>query len=157
MTFFEYYFSDYDFSKKETAVCCPFPHYTENGIEYYETNPSAHINKDKGLFHCKVCNKGLSEIAFISEVLGCTYESATKINKLFTTKEDIFTWTNNTELTEEQHKVANDLGINDRVIKELNIATEVGDELAFPVTMYGKIIDVRSHRPHDRGQRIRPR
>ena len=157
MTFFEYYFSDYDFSKKETAVCCPFPHYTENGIEYYETNPSAHINKDKGLFHCKVCNKGLSEIAFISEVLGCTYESATKINKLFTTKEDIFTWTNNTELTEEQHKVANDLGINDRVIKELNIATEVGDELAFPVTMYGKIIDVRSYRPHDRANKIRSR
>ena len=43
MTFFEYYFSDYDFSKKETAVCCPFPHYTENGIEYYETNPSARM------------------------------------------------------------------------------------------------------------------
>ena len=157
MSFFEYYFSDYDFSKKETAVCCPFPHHTENGIEYYETNPSAHINKDKGLFHCKVCDKGLSEIAFISEILGCTYESATKINKLFTSKEDIFTWTNNVELTEEQHKIANDLGISDRVIKELSIATEVGDELAFPVTMYGKIVDVRSYRPFDRANKIRSR
>ena len=157
MSFFEYYFSDYDFSKKETAVCCPFPHHTENGIEYYETNPSAHINKDKGLFHCKVCDKGLSEVAFISEILGCSYESATKINKLFTTKEDIFSWTNNTELTEEQHKVANDLGIKDKVIKELNIATEFGDELAFPVVMYGKIVDVRSYRPFDRANKIRSR
>ena len=157
MSFFEYYFSDYDFSKKETAVCCPFPHHTENGIEYYETNPSAHINKDKGLFHCKVCDKGLSEVAFISEILGCSYESATKINKLFTTKEDIFSWTNNTELTEEQHKVANDLGIKDEVIKELNIATEFGDELAFPVVMYGKIVDVRSYRPFDRANKIRSR
>ena len=38
-SFFEYYFSDYDFSKRETAVCCPFPHYTESGLAYKETNP----------------------------------------------------------------------------------------------------------------------
>ena len=99
MSFFEYYFSEYDFSKKETAVCCPFPHHTENNIEYYETNPSAHIKKEKGVFHCKVCNEGLSEISFIAKVLGCSYEVATKIAKLFTTKEDIFTWNNNTAIT----------------------------------------------------------
>ena len=73
--FFEYYFSEYDFSKRETAVCCPFPHHTNSGLEYQETNPSAHINLDKGLFHCKVCDKGLSETAFISELLGCSYEA----------------------------------------------------------------------------------
>ena len=47
-SFFEYYFKDYDFSKRETAVCCPFPHRTESGVEYMETRPSAHINIDKG-------------------------------------------------------------------------------------------------------------
>ena len=66
--FFEYYFSEYDFEKKETAVCCPFPHHTESGVEYQETIPSAHINLDKGVFHCKVCEKGLSEVSFISEI-----------------------------------------------------------------------------------------
>lgn len=157
MSFFEYYFAEYDFSKKETAVCCPFTHHTENGMEYTETNPSAHINKDKGLFHCKVCNKGLSEIAFIAEILGCTYEVATKLSKLFATKEDIFTWDDNTELTPEIHKVINDLGISDSVIKELNLATELGDEIAFPVVMYSKIVDVRSYRPHDRANKIRSR
>ena len=157
MSFFEYYFRDYDFSKKETAVCCPFPHHTENGIEYYETNPSAHINTDKRLFHCKVCGKGLSEVAFIAEVLGCTYEAATKINKLFTSKEDVFSWTNNVELTKEQFEVAKNLGISEAVIKELSIGTEFGDELAFPVVMYDKIVDVRSYRPFDRANKIRSR
>jgi hypothetical protein len=32
MSFFEYYFDEEDFSKRETAVCCPFPHKTESGI-----------------------------------------------------------------------------------------------------------------------------
>ena len=44
-----------------------------------------------------------------------------------------------------------------KVIKDLSIATEVGDELAFPVTMYGKIVDVRSYRPFDRANKIRSR
>lgn len=157
MSFFQYYFNDYDFSKRETAVCCPFPHHTENGLEYFETNPSAHVNLDKKLFHCKVCNKGLSEIGFISEVLGCTYEAATKLSKLFTSQEDIFSWTNNLALTDEQRKVAHDLGIKDQVIRELNIATEIGDELAFPVSMFTKIVDVRSYRPFDRANKIRSR
>ena len=157
MSFFEYYFKDYDFNKKETAVCCPFPHHTENGVEYFETNPSAHINTDKGLFHCKVCDKGFSEIAFIAEILGCSYESAIKISKLFTTKEDVFSWTNNVSITPEQIEVAKSLGIKENVIKELSIGTEVGDELAFPVIMYDKIVDVRSYRPFDKANKIRSR
>lgn len=157
MSFFEYYFSEYDFSKKETAVCCPFPHHTENNIEYQETNPSAHINKEKGVFHCKVCDEGLSVIAFISKILGCSYEVAAKINKLFGTKEDIFTWSNNTSLTNDIHALANELGIADSVLKSLNVATELGDEIAFPVTMFNKIVDVRSYRPKDRANKIRSR
>ena len=86
--FFEYYFDEADFSKKETAVCCPFPHHTESGIAYLETRPSAHINLDKGLFHCKVCDKGLSTVAFIATIYGCSYESAAKINKAFETQGD---------------------------------------------------------------------
>lgn len=155
-SFFEYYFDEYDFSKRETAVCCPFPHHTESGIEYKETNPSAHINLDKGLFHCKVCDKGLSEIAFIAEVFGCSYESAVKISKMFTTKEDKYTWQNNS-LSDEIKQKCLDLGISEHVIEELQIKTEIGDEIAFPVFMYGKVVDVRSYRPQDRANKIRSR
>ena len=155
-SFFEHYFEEYDFSKRETAVCCPFPHRTESGFEYTETNPSAHINLDKGLFHCKVCDKGLSETAFISELLGCSYESAVKIAKLFTTREDVYTW-KQLELTDEIKELCQSFNITQEVIDELLIKTEVGDEIAFPVIMYNKVVDVRSYRPQDRANKIRSR
>ena len=155
-SFFEYYFDEYDFSKKETAVCCPFPHHTSSGHEYQETIPSAHINLDKGLFHCKVCDKGLSEVAFIAEILGCSYESAIKISKMFTTKEDKFTWKDNTSSPEIQELCLR-LGISKKVIEELELKTELGDEIAFPVFLYGKVVDVRSYRPQDRANKIRSR
>ena len=155
-SFFEYYFDEYDFSKKETAVCCPFPHHTASGHEYQETIPSAHINLDKGLFHCKVCDKGLSEVAFIAEILGCSYESAIKISKMFTTKEDKFTWKDNT-ISPEIQELCLRLGISKKVIEELELKTELGDEIAFPVFLYGKVVDVRSYRPQDRANKIRSR
>ena len=154
-SFFEYYFSEYDFSKKETAVCCPFPHRTESGLEYTETRPSAHINLDKGLFHCKVCDKGLSETSFIAELFGCSYESAIKIAKMFTSKEDKYTWDKSTQLTDHIKELCLSLGISEKVIEELDIRTELGDEIAFPVFMYNKLVDVRSYRPHDRANKIR--
>ena len=154
-SFFEYYFSEYDFSKRETAVCCPFPHRTESGLEYTETRPSAHINLDRGLFHCKVCDKGLSETSFIAELFGCSYESAIKIAKMFTSKEDKYTWDKNTQLTDHIKELCLSLGISEKVIEELDIRTELGDEIAFPVFMYNKLVDVRSYRPHDRANKIR--
>ena len=156
-SFFEYYFSEYDFSKRETAVCCPFPHRTESGLEYTETRPSAHINLDKGLFHCKVCDKGLSETSFIAELFGCSYESAIKIAKMFTSKEDKYTWDKGTQLTDHIKELCLSLGISEKVIEELDIRTELGDEIAFPVFMYNKLVDVRSYRPHDRANKIRSR
>ena len=155
-SFFEHYFDEYDFSKRETAVCCPFPHHTESGFQYKETNPSAHINLDKGLFHCKVCDKGLSETAFISELFGCSYEAAIKISKLFTTREDLYTWKQLT-LTDEIKDKCLSLGISEEVIESLHLRTEVGDEISFPVLMYNKVVDVRSYRPQDRANKIRSR
>jgi hypothetical protein len=65
---FENFFQEVDFNSAnesgEVAVACPFPHTTENGKRYYETNPSAHINVEKGLFHCKVCGEKHSEASF---------------------------------------------------------------------------------------------
>lgn len=156
-SFFEYYFSDYDFSKRETAVCCPFPHYTESGIAYKETRPSAHINLDKGLFHCKVCDKGLSQTSFIANLFGCSYEAAIKIEKLFTSKEDLYTWRNNLTLPKDIQQLCINLGISEEVINELDIKSELGDEVSFPVVMYNKIVDVRSYRPNDRANKIKSR
>lgn len=152
--FYEYYFNEYDFINKETAVCCPFPHHTPNGTSYFESNPSAHINISKGVFHCKVCEKGLSENGFISEILGCTYESASKISKLFQGKEDKLTW-NSYKLPEDIISIGNSLGISTPILEELDVKSIVGDELAFPVFMYGKLLDVRSYRPQDRANKIK--
>lgn len=155
--FFEYYFSEYDFEKKETAVCCPFPHHTESGVEYQETIPSAHINLEKGVFHCKVCEKGLSEVSFISEVLGCKYEAASKIASLYRDVENLYSW-NQLKLAPRTKEICNELGISDEVIEELHLKTENREEdIAFPVLMYGKIVDVRNYSPYNRAAKIRSR
>lgn len=155
--FFEYYFSEYDFEKKETAVCCPFPHHTESGEEYQETIPSAHINLDKGVFHCKVCEKGLSEVSFISEILGCKYEAASKIASLYRGVENLHSW-NQLKLNPRTKEICNELGISDEVIEELHLKTENREEdIAFPVLMYGKVVDVRNYSPYNRAAKIRSR
>ena len=155
--FFEYYFSEYDFEKKETAVCCPFPHHTESGVEYQETIPSAHINLDKGVFHCKVCEKGLSEVSFISEILGCKYEAASKIASLYRDVENLYSW-NQLKLNPRTKEICNELGISDEVIEELHLKTENREEdIAFPVLMYGKVVDVRNYSPYNRAAKIRSR
>ena len=155
--FFEYYFSEYDFEKKETAVCCPFPHHTESGVEYQETIPSAHINLEKGVFHCKVCEKGLSEVSFISEVLGCKYEAASKIASLYRDVENLYSW-NQLKLAPRTKEICNELGISDEVIEELHLKTENREEdIAFPVLMYGKVVDVRNYSPYNRAAKIRSR
>lgn len=155
--FFEYYFSTTDFDKRETAVCCPFPHHTESGKEYQETIPSAHINLDKNVFHCKVCEKGLSEVSFISEILGCKYEAASKIASLYRSVENLHSWEQLT-LAPRTKEICNSLGISDKVIEELHLKTENGEEdIAFPVLMYGKVVDVRNYSPYNRSAKIRSR
>lgn len=67
----------------EADVLCPFPH-----NKGYETRPSAHINVEKGVFHCKTCESegrfdGLSEPKFISLVHNIPYSQAIKMMQLF--------------------------------------------------------------------------
>ncbi len=147
-SFFEYYFPDGDWNKEEVAVCCPFPHHVGTGQTYLETRPSAHINKEKRVFNCKVCGASYSEVGFIAATLDCTYETAIKLLKQFShDTEDIFMFKENTTLTDEIKAKCNSLGISDEVIETLGISSEFGDDIAFPVTMYDKILDVRNYRP----------
>ena len=92
MSFFTQFFGVEGDLGKETAVLCPFPHYTATGYEYKESNPSAHLNLSKGTFHCKVCNKGFSEPQFIQELCGCSYMDAKRIQNAFESDETITAW-----------------------------------------------------------------
>ena len=75
---------------------------------------------------------------------------------MFTTKEDRFTWKDNS-ISPEIQELCLRLGISKEVIEELELKTELGDEIAFPVFLYGKVVDVRSYRPQDRANKIRSR
>lgn len=81
MSFLSDFFSVYG-GAKETAVCCPFDHYTTNGLPYKETNPSASINTDKGVFHCMSCGAGYSTTQFIQRTFGCSYPEAKRLQNV---------------------------------------------------------------------------
>lgn len=147
-SFFEYYFPDGDWGKEEVAVCCPFPHHLGTNQTYLETRPSAHINKEKRVFNCKVCGASYSEVGFMATVLDCTYEIAVKLLAQFAhDNEDIFSFKESTTLPIEIKEKCNALGISDDIIEQLSIRSEFGDDIAFPVTMFDKILDVRNYRP----------
>lgn len=147
MSFLTEYFDIVD-DNVEVAVCCPFPHYTSNGLPYMETHPSAHVNTIEDLFHCKACGASGSELTMIQKLLGCNYASAKKIQRCFKTVETIDEWCKET-LTEATKNRALNLGISEEVIQELNIKTPefTEDVIAFPVFMYGHLMDVRQYNP----------
>lgn len=134
--------------KTEVAVCCPFPHYTESGQEYMESHPSAHVNTEEHLFHCKVCGESGSEITMISKLLGCSSPVAHKLQRCFNSDETIYEWDKET-LTDASKNRALDLGISEEVIEELKIKTPEYTEnvMAFPVFMYDHLIDIRQYNP----------
>lgn len=134
--------------KTEVAVCCPFPHYTESGLEYMESHPSAHVNTEENLFHCKVCGESGSEITMISKLLGCSSPVAHKLQRCFNSDETLEEW-DKENLTEATKNRALNLGISEHVIDELHIKTPTYTEdiIAFPVFMYDHLIDVRQYNP----------
>lgn len=148
MSFFESYFDDVVFTGSETAVCCPFDHYTSSGTPYLETNPSAHVNTDKGLFHCKVCTEGRSEVGFIAEIFGCSYEHAIRLQKLYKGREDKFTWQECQRTSDEWEPLVKRIGIRDSVRDALMLSTETETDIQFPVFMYDKLLDVRTYQPN---------
>lgn len=147
MSFLTEYFDIVEDSA-EVAVCCPFTHYTENGLPYQETHASAHVNTLENLFHCKACGAAGSELTMIQRLLGCNYAAAKKIQRCFSTMETIEEWSKE-NLTDATKSRAIELGISEEVIQELNIKTPefTEDVIAFPVFMYGHLMDVRQYNP----------
>lgn len=134
--------------KVEEAVCCPFPHYTESGLEYYESHPSAHVNTVDNLFHCKVCGASGSETGMIQRLLDCNANTAKKLQRCFTTDETLEEW-DKIELTDETRERVKGLGISEDVIKELHIKTHewTKDTIDFPVLMFNHLLDIRAYNP----------
>lgn len=147
MSFFEHYFNDTIFDREETMVCCPFPHKTASGLDYYESNPSAGVNLEKGVFHCLSCNRAHSEVGFIAAILECSYETASRLKSAFDTNDTLTMWKELGTLPNEVKQQINNLGISDQVIQELNIQSEDQVAISFPVAMYDAIIDVRNYKP----------
>lgn len=144
--FFEDYFGIMD-SGVEANVYCPFPHHTANGISYFETNPSAHVNTSDRVFHCKSCGVGHNETSFIKTVLGCSFIYAKKLINCFNNDEDLVQWKETSTLSDTSRKLANDLGISDAVIDELHLSSSDTDDLMFPVFMYDHLLDIRKYNP----------
>lgn len=149
MGFFEHYFK-FNSAETEVAVCCPFPHHTANGVEYYETNPSASVNTKSRMFHCMACNQGYSELTMISKLLDCTYANAVRLNKAFESRDTVDDWDKMTYLSEQGKKLCERFGITEEVVKELHIAGMSVDSITFPVFMYGKLIDERVYTPNEK-------
>ena len=146
MSFLASYFGIHG-SQGETAVCCPFPHHVP-GLDqvYYEHRPSAHVNLEKGTFHCKVCQQGHSEQTFLKSILECSYGDAARLTNLFSNDEDLAAWQAE-ELQPATKDRALSLGISAAVIEELQLRTGSNESIAFPALMHDHLIDVRQYNP----------
>ena len=136
----------------EANVCCPFPH--DKG---YEQNPSAHINVEKRLFHCKTCQAegrfgggGLSETSFVAEYYGVSYEQAIKLISLLDNSNELELeqWSYATEAlyqNEDSLKFLRvDRGIYDETIRKYRLGY-TGDGVMYPVIVHGQLCDVRTY------------
>ena len=132
---------------REVAVCCPFDHITSSGLAYKETTPSAHVNFQEGLIHCKVCGVGYNESAFMVKLLGTTYAKATKLQHAFNNQETRSMYINSTSLNATYKAMANEFGITDEVLEELSVSSLNQRGLEFPVFMYDKLVDIRTYNP----------
>lgn len=149
--FFSWYFNSPTLKTNgEANVCCPFEH--DKG---YDTRPSAHINLEKGVFHCKTCvaegrHNGMSEIGFISTLYGITYEKAIAYLGKFSDYEELpDAWESTTDAlleTEYADYLRNERGLNDDTIRKYQLGY-TGDGIRYPILVYGQLCDVRTYQP----------
>jgi hypothetical protein len=148
MEFFKKFFKEswIEHDTGEFGVLCPFPHVDEKGNQYYESVPSAHISEAKSLFHCKVCNRGMSEAKFLSEIQGISYKDALILLKGMQ-EHGNDDWTKEREQFLANPEVMQgwyNLGLNDELHHSLQIGFE-GKGFSFPVYIYGELLDVRNY------------
>lgn len=146
MSFFDWYFN-LTGERTEEHVLCPFPH-TVEGIEYFESNPSAQVNTEDKLFHCKTCDKGHSEATFIQAIMGCKLSDAYRMLPAFNNNEDLLAWKNETSVQHGNIPLANEFNISPEVQQELHLVSRSGVDITTPVFMFNKLLDTRTYTPH---------
>lgn len=149
--FFSWYFNSPTLKTNgEADVCCPFEH--DKG---FDSRPSAHINLDKGVFHCKTCHAegrsgGMSEVGFISQLYGISYEKSVAYLGKFSDYEELpDAWESTTDAlmqTEYADYLRNERGLNDSTIREYQLGY-TGDGIRYPILVYGQLCDVRTYQP----------
>jgi hypothetical protein len=146
---FEWAFQDEDFFQTETAVCCPFPHYTESGARYFEERPSMHVNVDKGVYHCKACGAKGGENAFVQALLGAPPKAAAKITRAIQKAPDIAAWSRARLLLSPTKEYFAGLGVPEILLKRLRVKTDPKnfEAVLFPLTHNGAVLDVRRYCP----------
>jgi DNA primase len=138
-------------SNGEANVLCPFPH--EKG---YEQNPSAHINVEKRLFHCKTCqaegrfdNGGLSEIGFVANYYNMSYEQAIRFVSTLDDADVVESesWDVAVETLFTNQDAVQFLygrGLTDETIRSYRLGY-AGDGVMYPVFVYSQLCDVRTY------------
>lgn len=137
----------------EISVLCPFAHDTG-----FERNPSAHINLDKAVFHCKTCEAemrfdhgGLSEANFVAKYYGMTYIKAIALlNEL--SPEDFPDEDEESWIRAVEHLLASPAdmaalaarGITKEAVEEYGLGY-FGSGPAYPVRINGMLMDVRTY------------
>lgn len=149
--FFQTYFKDFNMKPNgEMDVLCPFEH--DKG---FETRPSAHVNLNKSVFHCKTCqaegrfdNGGLSEINFIAHIYEISYENAiayfTKLNKESYSESSWHSAVNLLLNNQEAILYLQNRGITLETIKKYQLGY-AGSGIIYPVFINGLMCDKRTY------------
>lgn len=127
----------------DTQVCCPFPHYI-NGQEYYETNPSAGIQIEKGLFHCFACNRGHNKLSFVKEYFNANETQARDLIIVLENSDSLEEWqprvdTYNNSL--EAKMITTKLHFSPEIVKKLHIGYSAKGSIDIPIIYKNRVID----------------
>jgi len=144
-----------------TMVNCPFPHVDNEGDEYLETNPSMGIDIQNGIYNCFSCGRKGNDITFASEYLNISTKEAYSLKTLLeTSNEDLDSWkrTHDRLLMNETEVdiLKNTYGITMNVLNKLQVGLEgPGRGFAFPVFLFGQLVDVITYRPNKKPKYIK--
>lgn len=137
----------YPNEKGNVMVCCPFPHHDKTfNMDYYETKPSASINKDMRAFNCFVCGRHGNELEFAQMLTGLPKEDIIKGHLVQEELEDDYS---NWEQLQHQDLLNDfdmllklkDLNITGQVIESVKLG-KITNKLATPVFVNGKLKNV---------------
>lgn len=145
MEYFKKYFKDVEekeWEQEEVKVCCPF---------HNDTNPSASINTQKGLFHCWVCNIGFNEEQFVAKINNISTTEAIKLLDKYKLGNN--EWEYNKGLLWSDDKFLDrvrKLGLSDNTINEMNLGiyrlqNSNKKLLGIPVFYNNILVDIRKY------------